>query len=131
MASDANQVEPYYTHRYNQKGIDRMRPATFNIFDMTKQEFITEKKNKITALNDGQEKICKDIEELAKRPFVDFQTSVNNATQIVQWVVIVRSMEAQKHLIVAQPFPKPSPGGEAKACLAIVGENKAEEIIHE
>lgn len=92
---------------------------------MTKQEFIAEKKKKISDLNDAQEKICNDIEALAKRPYVDFKTSVNNATQIVQWAVMARSIEAQKHLIAAQPFPKYPPGGE----LAIVGENGKEEII--
>lgn len=95
---------------------------------MTKQEFIADKKRKITNLNEAQERICKDIEALAKRPYVDFQTSLINATQIVQWAVMARSMEAQKHIIAAQPFPKYQPGGEA---LAIVGESKEEKIIQE
>lgn len=94
---------------------------------MTKQEFIAEKKKKITALNDGQEKLCKDIEEMAKRPYVDFKTAVNNATQIVKWVVMARSMEAQKRIIADVGEYRPC--GETKTGLAIVGENGKGEII--
>jgi hypothetical protein len=92
---------------------------------MKKQEYIDEKRKKIADINEAQEKICKDIEALSKSPYVDFKTAVTNATQIVQWVVMARSMEASKHLIAAQPFPKYSPSGE----LAIVGESGEEEII--
>jgi hypothetical protein len=96
---------------------------------MTKQEFIDEKKRKISELTEGQEKICKDIEALAKRPYVDFETSVKNATQIVQWTVMARSLEMQKQMIAAQKMPSYIKGGVVPGGLAIVGEGIAKEII--
>jgi hypothetical protein len=96
---------------------------------MTKQEFIDEKKRKITELTEAQERICNDIEALAKRPYVDFKTSVNNATQIVQWTVMARSMEMQKQMIAAQQMPNYIKGGIVPGGLAIVGESTIKKII--
>lgn len=94
-----------------------------------RDKFIQKKKEEIEKISKEQLKLSKEFKTIAKRPVAKrLETQIERCFKLTRLAILIKQLEIQKHLVIAQPFPK-FPKGAPSARPAIVGDSGKEEII--
>lgn len=99
----------------------------------TRDKHIAQKKKEIEKIHRRQFRLIVRAAKIAGAPYKRQSTLTKRMIKVVAITKQVRMLEMQKHMIIAQPIPRPIPsfvpGGVVHAGSAIVGEGGKEIII--